>query len=366
MSPWIKYIMIAGALQGFVFAVALFRLRAPNNSKANGYLISLLMTVSIFMMVASQADLIAQVSRKLVLLSYVLIFTYCPLYYLFVESSLTPQFRLKRSHLFLLLPALVFIGAWLRYAVMPLSQMQEIFFYRAYYDLLAADTISIFLNLVLVWKAWRLISRHEYTNEVVHKAFLVPTLGLVIANISWLLMVLSSLGIPYVPLSPRPDILYLSMSFLVLLFGYFLVLRPSLFAIPDFGKTARYQHVNIDEAQCSMIKKEIINVLVTGKNYKNPEFSLTDLADLTGIDKVKLSYTINAHMNSSFTALINKYRIEEFVALMEAGRHENYNLFGVAAEAGFSSKSTFYKAFKDQKGRTPKEFFSHLPEVVKG
>lgn len=366
MSPWIKYLMIAGALQGFVFAVALLRLKSPANQKANRFLIALILTVSIFMVLGSQADQIALVSRKLVLLSYALIFTYCPLYYLFVESSLTSSFRFRKGHLVLVLPFLVFIGAWLRYAFMPSPQMQEIFSHRTYYDLLVADIISITINLVLVWKAWQLVSMRGDKNELMRKAFLVPTLGLVIANISWLLMVLSNFGISNIPLAPRPDILYLSMSFLVLLFGYFLILRPQLFAFSEVEKTARYQHVSIDEAQCIVIRQEIIGVLTKEKSYKNPEFSLTDLAALTGIDKVRLSYTINTYMNSNFTALINKYRVEEFVALIEAGQHENYSLFGVAAEAGFSSKSTFYKAFKDQKGRTPKEFFSHLPEVVKG
>lgn len=358
--------MIAGALQGFVFAAALFRAKSSNRVNANSYLIILLLTVSIFMMLASQADWLGEVSRKLVLLSYALIFTYCPLYYLFIESSLTPQFRFKKNHLILLLPVLVFVGAWLRYAFMPSSQMREIFFNQTYYDLLAADTISIIFNLLLVWRAWRLVSRHDQTNEPMRKAFLVPTFGLAVANISWLFMVLSNFGIPNLPLSPRPDILYLSMSFLIILFGYFLVLRPQLFTFTEIGSASRYQHVNIDEAQCNAIRKEIINVLASGKNYKNPEFSLSDLAGLTGIDKVKLSYTINTHMATNFTSLVNKYRVEEFVRLVEAGQHENYNLFGVASEAGFSSKSTFYKAFKDQKGRTPKEFFSHLPEEIKG
>lgn len=358
--------MLAGAVQGFAFVVALFRVRSLNNPKANSYLIALLLTVSIFMVLGSQSDLINEVSIKLVLLSYALIFTYCPLYYLFVESSLTPQFKLKKDHFILLLPVLVFVVAWLRYAFMPSSQMREIFFHRAYYDLLAADTISIILNLLLVWKAWRLVSTHDNANEPVRKAFLVPTLGLAIANASWLLMVLSNLGIPHIPISPRSDILYLSMSLLVLFFGYFLVLRPQLFTFPAIEKAARYQNVNIDEAQCKLIRQEIIDVLTKGKSYKNPEFSLSDLAGLTGIDRVKLSYTINTYMDSNFTALVNKYRVEEFIGLMESGHYENFSLFGVASEAGFSSKSTFYKAFKDLKGCTPKEFFSHIPEVMKG
>ncbi len=363
MTPWIKYLLIIGALQGFVFAFALSRIESPKSIAANRILISLLLIVSFFMTISSQASWLNQVSIKITLLSYTLIFTYGPLYYLFTETLYTNHFRLRRKHLILLLPATVFLLAWLRYAFMPNAALQEIFSKQTYYDLLVADATSIILNFHFLWKTWSLASAHSQDNDTAlpgRRAFLVPTIGLAIANLSWLLMVLSSFGFPLLPIASRPDVLYLSMSFLILLFGYFLVLRMDLFSAHGIAKVARYQSVNLNEADCQEIEDKIMAALVQHHPYKNPEFTLGELAMLTGTDRVKLSYTINSHMGTSFPALLSKYRVEEFIQLIESGRYENFNLLGVASEAGFSSKSTFYKAFKELKGQTPKEYLRHL------
>lgn len=368
MISWVKYLLLAGALQGFVFAFALIRIKEPKSKLANTIFGLLLFIVSVFMLISSQSDWIGQLSPKLILLSYVLIFTYCPLYYLFAEAIIVNPFKWKRSHLILVLPSLVFFVGWLRYAFMSIQQMAEIFSRKAYYDLIAADAFAISINFYLIWRTWRLVSSRNQKGNLIfpnRDAFIIPTIALVVANLCWVLMILTGLGYPIIQLSPQPDILYLSMSFLMLLFGYFLVLRTELFSVQAIAKPTRYQNVNFEDEQCQSLRSEIINLLATNQCYKDPEFNLADLAELTGIDKVRLSYTINTYMNTNFYSLINKYRVEEFIRLMESGHYENYNLLGIASEAGFSSKSTFYKAFKELKGQSPKEFFASLPVEVK-
>jgi len=368
MSLWIKYLLITGAVQGFVFAFALSRIKSPRSKAANSILIALLLVVSFFMAINSQADWLSQISSLIRLLSYTLIFTYCPLYYLFTEALYTTPFRLKRNHLLLLLPAAVFFAAWIRYAFMPAGEMAEIFSKKEYYDLLVADSVSILLNFYYIVKTWRLAAARSKDEPTLpsHRAFIIPTLGLILANLSWLSMVFAALGYPILPIASRPDILYLSMSLLILLFGCFLVLGTDLFSIQGMLKVSRYENINIADDQCQKIETEILTALDTHAPYKNPEFSLSELAALTSIDKVKLSYTINSHMGTNFSSLLNKYRVDEFVRLMESGNYDNYNMLGIASEAGFSSKSTFYKAFKDLKGQTPKEFFNGASVAVRG
>jgi len=363
MTPWVKYLLIIGAIQGFLFAFALSRIKSPKSRAANRVLISLLLIVTFFMAVSSQANLLNQISIKITLLSYALIFTYCPLYYLFTEALYLKQFSLKRKHLVLLLPATVFLLAWLRYAFMPNAQLLEILREHTYYDLLVADSTSVLLNFYFLWKTWSMASTHNKANDNMmpsRKAFLVPTIGLALANGSWLMMILSFLGYLVLSIALRPDILYLSMSFLILLFGYFLVLRMDLFSSHGIAKAGRYQSVNLDERDCYDIEAKILTALAKHSPYKNPDFTLGELATLTATDRVKLSYTINSHMGTNFSSLLSKYRVEEFIQLIESGRYENFNLLGIANEAGFSSKSTFYKAFKDLKGQTPKEYLRKL------
>ena len=55
---------------------------------------------------------------------------------------------------------------------------------------------------------------------------------------------------------------------------------------------------------------------------------------------------------------MNSYRVEEFIALAKKDTDKNFNLLGLAFEAGFNSKSSFNQVFKKFKGKTPSEFLS--------
>jgi YesN/AraC family two-component response regulator len=73
-----------------------------------------------------------------------------------------------------------------------------------------------------------------------------------------------------------------------------------------------------------------------------------------------VSYTLNNVMKITFTMMVGKYRIEAFINMVESGAYKSYSLEGISQEAGFNTKSTFYKAFRENKGTTPKEYFSEL------
>ena len=66
----------------------------------------------------------------------------------------------------------------------------------------------------------------------------------------------------------------------------------------------------------------------------------------------KLNYFLNQ--------LINNLRVNEFKMLIQSPKANQLSLLGLANEAGFSSKSTFYAAFKKLEGMTPKQYESSL------
>lgn len=53
---------------------------------------------------------------------------------------------------------------------------------------------------------------------------------------------------------------------------------------------------------------------------------------------------------------VNTYRVDEFIALAKKDTDKNFNLLGLAFEAGFNSKSSFNQVFKKIKGQTPSQF----------
>ena len=73
-----------------------------------------------------------------------------------------------------------------------------------------------------------------------------------------------------------------------------------------------------------------------------------------------LSQLINEGIGDNFYNFINKYRVEQVKKFMIDPTMKNYNMLGIALEAGFKSKSTFNLIFKRFTGLTPTEYIKNL------
>lgn len=96
------------------------------------------------------------------------------------------------------------------------------------------------------------------------------------------------------------------------------------------------------------------------KVFKNPKLTSQQLASQLGLTMSDLTKYINEQMGCNFSQYLNKHRTEEAIRLMETGLSSKYTLEALAIEAGFNSKSSFYKVFKEQTGQTPAAFIKAL------
>ena len=64
----------------------------------------------------------------------------------------------------------------------------------------------------------------------------------------------------------------------------------------------------------------------------------------------------NTITGDNFANYINQYRVEAVKEMISNSEYENYNLLTIGLESGFTSKTTFYKAFKKFTGQTPNEY----------
>ena len=90
--------------------------------------------------------------------------------------------------------------------------------------------------------------------------------------------------------------------------------------------------------------------------FTNPKLNLRTLALELGLKEKELSRLINECGKVNFYQFINEYRIEKFKQLVQSSKFQQFSILGLATEAGFSSKSTFYTAFKKLEGMTPKQY----------
>ena len=96
------------------------------------------------------------------------------------------------------------------------------------------------------------------------------------------------------------------------------------------------------------------------KLYTNTATNLRTLAIALNIKEKELSRLINTCTETNFYHFINTFRVDEFKQLLASPKAEQLSILGLAQEAGFSSKSTFYTAFKKIEGMTPKQYESTL------
>jgi YesN/AraC family two-component response regulator len=87
---------------------------------------------------------------------------------------------------------------------------------------------------------------------------------------------------------------------------------------------------------------------------------LSSLARELSLNRRQLSQLINGGMDDNFYNFVNKFRVEEVKKLMVDPQYHNFNMLGLALEAGFKSKSTFNLIFKRFTGLTPSEYKKNL------
>lgn len=98
--------------------------------------------------------------------------------------------------------------------------------------------------------------------------------------------------------------------------------------------------------------------------YQDPKLSLNSLAEKLGLTTHELSRIVNAALKKSFNDFINEYRVREVAAKMQESAYDQITLLGMAYDAGFNSKATFIRAFKQLTGKNPAEYKRELEKEV--
>jgi len=122
----------------------------------------------------------------------------------------------------------------------------------------------------------------------------------------------------------------------------------------------KYKKSSLEQEDLNLIFQRLKDLLETDKIYLKKDLTLTNLSDHSGISKHQLSQAINSAYSGNFFDLINDYRVEEFKRLARNPETKHLNLLGIAQEAGFNSKATFYAVFKKKTGLTPSEFLAKM------
>ncbi len=92
------------------------------------------------------------------------------------------------------------------------------------------------------------------------------------------------------------------------------------------------------------------------KVYLRSGVTLNQFSEEFGIPTYLVTKSVNRIYGKSFPETVNSFRIKEVKEHLENNRNKLYKIEGIAFEAGFSTPSSFYAAFKKETGMTPTSY----------
>ncbi|MBP2831126.1 AraC family transcriptional regulator [Aquimarina sp. U1-2] len=156
------------------------------------------------------------------------------------------------------------------------------------------------------------------------------------------------------------QIVWISIALIILFLTFYSIKEPQLFKVTELIAPKKYTQSKLSNEELDTLKSQLDHLMIQRKPYLNRKLLKSELAEMLGVSNPEIARLLNERIGMNFFEYVNYYRIKEFIALAKTEDAKHITFYGLAQEAGFNSKTTFNKSFKDLMGTTPKEYFSNL------
>jgi AraC-like DNA-binding protein len=331
------FLLLFGAVQGFLLSLALLRERERHPSHV--YLTIFLVVVGL--------QLTSKVITKVWLmenvlmfyrLSYALPFLVGPSIYFFIRSRTTGA----RSNPIDIVHALPFLS----YAVISIG-WPTIDWVRA---VLQVASIGIYY----------LLSRKLLANDpsLALKRFLAyVTIAEIIVAIVLAMMVSYYGRIPDIRLS------FILLTVIIYWVTWKMMTDPNAFVATrsvsrplQVQPVARYSHSGLKEEEASRIETGLRNLMGSQKAFTDSKLTIDKLAASLNTTRHHLSQVLNERIKRPYSDYISDLRLDEAQQRLRDPKSARYTIAAIALDSGFSAVSTFNDAFKKKYGVTPSRF----------
>lgn len=289
-----------------------------------------------------------------------------PLIYLFVLSVIYSDFKLKPKHLF---HALSFILATLISLPWYLSDVDKNI-YRNSIDYPEGMFIMHFSHVhtqFYIILTFLVLIRHK---RILLENYSNPNL----TNYRWLMQMTIMLQLLFAFVFVKNMIRRYSEDYynveiargallvFIIIFLCWLLLKalhaPEIFRGIE-SKLKLAKGITIEENQSSQIARrmeELEKYMLEKQPFLDPNLTIQGLAEQLNEPVRDLSIMINNKFDQNFYAFINSYRLNKAKDLLKSTSSKELTISEIMYDIGFSSKSSFYTAFKKQVECTPKEY----------
>jgi AraC-like DNA-binding protein len=372
-------LVLMGCLQGFILA-ALLWFQPKGNRLSNRLLGTLVGLLGLMSLAVGLPHTNRWMTLARDLLPFFMAMPVGPLIYFYTRSVLDPSFRLNsrdRRHFYAVgldwaapLMGWVFIGGLLlgffREAQGPAwgDVMDE---YNTYIDIprwLSLATYLYFTRQLL--RKTRPDTPDGNAGQIRDRQWLGQLVGaFLVFQVIWLLHL-----VPYSIPSLRWKLLdqvgwypvYIPIAVLI----YWLGLKGYLHArnVPREAEGRKAATTSLPAETVEKAVLALTGAMQTDKLYLDPELTVEKVARHLGLPAKTVSFVVNQHLQLSFNAWVNAYRIEAVKRKLANQEHKHLTLTGIAFECGFNSQATFGRAFKQMIGVGPGEYVKRAGKTV--
>lgn len=104
---------------------------------------------------------------------------------------------------------------------------------------------------------------------------------------------------------------------------------------------------------------KVVEKMEVEKKFLDPTYSARKLVDEIGTNMRYLSAAIRTHFQCNYSQMVNQYRIKEAMRLLQIQAETPLKLQDISSQVGFSNRQSFYQAFMQHTGMSPKAFKEH-------
>ena len=131
-------------------------------------------------------------------------------------------------------------------------------------------------------------------------------------------------------------------------------------SILDFAPAPKASSENLSiPAKDQVAHQRLVEIMTEDRPYLDPDLSIGRLAARVGVPAHQLRSIINQSLGfRNFSAFLARYRIADIKPLLSDLQNAGTPILTIALSNGFSSISTFNRAFKNEVGQTASQFRS--------
>jgi len=308
----------------------------------------------------------------------VIVVAHAPFIFIYTNSLTNPEFKINFRNFYHFGVILIFIAAFIPYFTLNLNERMELVEQKqdlSYYVLLPL-LVLLLVRIYFLVRTTIVVINHQ---NIIKQSFSYEKE----INLAWIkrivigLFVTIIIGFIGIALVSAHLITVYWMDYIIIicnmvLFFYLAFSSYKQKSIQSIINNTIQKNIKEDEIvevdsipntsaskaedNLNPVIQQLKQLMESDKLYLEPELNIGNVANQLKIHSHQLSKLINSKLEKNFFEFVNEYRVREFKKLVSNPKNKHISILGLAMDAGFNSKATFNRIFKNTTGFTPSEF----------